>query len=151
MAQSSPKVNKEAIKTLVVAYGPREAARRSGLNEDTVCAWAARKGWKQIRKIPQAICKQDPADALASTLLQDSEATRIGFSIASRKAAESLAERSAGYLLDKDTAQAAKHWHGVAAGTHGWEAKSEQPAVMVNVAILGVDPDSVRISDSEQP
>jgi hypothetical protein len=138
------KINKEAVKTLVVAYGQREAARRAGLSENTVKSWCLRYGWQQANS-SHPNRTQGPGDALKTQLELDSEASKIGFSKASRKAAENLATKSPRTLLDKDTAQAAKHWHGIASGTHGWEEKQQQAQVMVNIALLGIDPQSVQV------
>lgn len=43
-------LNLEALETLVVTFGPREAARLSGINSNTVRSLAARKGWKRADK-----------------------------------------------------------------------------------------------------
>jgi hypothetical protein len=40
---------------------------------------------------------------------------------AGRKVAQKLAQMPGHVLIEKDTAQAAKHWAGTAALTHGWE------------------------------
>src|SRR5437870_2342300 len=71
MRVSNPKINKEAVKTLVVLHGQREAARIAGLNENTVLAWCRRYGWKQVQPVAhpsQSICNQSPADAVATVL-----------------------------------------------------------------------------------
>lgn len=142
----NPSINKEAVKALVLLYGQREAARKAGLNENTVRSWAMRYKWsQQPPPPPQPICNRSPADALATVLAADSEATKIGFSKAARKTAEALKEREAEALLDKDTAQAAKHWHGIASGVHGWEEKQSQANVMVNIALLGIDPAEIEV------
>jgi hypothetical protein len=44
----------EALKTLVVMFGPREAARQCKLNEDTVCGLAWRRGWRKASAEPIA-------------------------------------------------------------------------------------------------
>jgi hypothetical protein len=67
----------ETIKTLVVAYGPREAARQAGISENTVLSLAKRKGWKQagqiistVRgpKLPQSNAIASPSVALETAL-----------------------------------------------------------------------------------
>ena len=39
------KPDREAVRVLAIELGAREAARRLGLNEDTVCSWARRYKW----------------------------------------------------------------------------------------------------------
>jgi hypothetical protein len=39
-------VDKEAVRVLAIELGAREAARRLGLKEATVCAWSSRYKWK---------------------------------------------------------------------------------------------------------
>lgn len=141
-------VDREAVRTLVVAVGVREAARQLNISENTLCSWSKRGKWTEATRNAQEIAAKrrepetlkataiKPADALANQLADDSQATRIGFSKAARKVAEKLPTMDGAELMDKDTAQAAKHWHGVAAGTHGWEQKQDPAAVMVNVALL---------------
>lgn len=90
-----------------------------------------------VKANPTAVASvTSTADALETALANDSSATKLGFSKAARKVAEKLPTLSESELMDKDRAQAAKHWHGIAAGTHGWEQKAESSAVMVNVALL---------------
>lgn len=40
-------LNLEALETLVVTFGPREAARQAGMSANTVLSLAKRKGWKK--------------------------------------------------------------------------------------------------------
>jgi hypothetical protein len=68
---------------------------------------------------------------------QDSRETRIGFSRAGRKVTEKLAQMLGRVLIEKDTAQAAKHWAGTAALTHGWE-KDKGVNLAIGVKILSV-------------
>jgi hypothetical protein len=49
----------EALKTLVVMFGPREAARQSNLNENTVVGLAWRRHWKKATNIDDVRCKMD--------------------------------------------------------------------------------------------
>jgi hypothetical protein len=87
------------------------------------------------------------ADALANALAEDSQATRIAAARAHRKATEHAANLSGQTLMDKDVAQALKHHDQGAAIVHGWsEMEQAQGAhVAINIAMLSVDPESVRI------
>jgi len=81
-------VDREAVRVLVVAVGPREAARQMGLSENTVLQWTSRFGWldhtKAVPQLPTSMQKQavigviKPADALANSLKEDALATRVG-------------------------------------------------------------------------
>jgi uncharacterized protein YjcR len=141
MRVSDPKINREAIKTLVVQHGQREAARISGVNSNTVRSWCMRYGWKQA--VPgsnhsQPICNQSPSDALATSIANDNVPTRAALSKAHRKAAEAAQKLPGDTLLNKDVSQALRHHGQGAALVHGWEAKQEkdQSQVAVNIAIL---------------
>lgn len=46
-------LDKSAIKALVTLYGPREAARQSGLPVGTVLAWSAKFKWKKASVLPR--------------------------------------------------------------------------------------------------
>ena len=42
-------------------------------------------------------------------------------------------------LMDKDTAQAAKHWQGVAAAAQpGWEQEKKNEGGLVSIALIGL-------------
>lgn len=45
-------LNLDALETLVITFGPREAARQAGMNANTVLSLAKRKGWHQVQSIP---------------------------------------------------------------------------------------------------
>lgn len=155
----SAQIDWAGIRANAVTLGIRGAARQAGANlqpieqarfVNRVLKRAEREGWVKAKQAAQAIAPASAtnpgqqlstnvingSEAIAKQLADDSIATRFGFSKAARKVAERSAEMPAPALMDKDTSQAAKHWHGVAAGVHGWEQKQDQIAVMVNVALL---------------
>lgn len=81
-------VDREQVRMLVLSIGVREAARKMHLSENTVLAWSNREGWldqfrDQGEKRPlsmrptNAIGAIKPADALANTLMEDGNETRI--------------------------------------------------------------------------
>jgi hypothetical protein len=53
MAAPLDNVDRKAVKALIALFGPREAARQAGLNENTVLYWAARFGWKKATGKPE--------------------------------------------------------------------------------------------------
>ena len=64
-------VNWETVKTLVTAFGPREAARRTGINPNTLMSRCIRHGWRKAVvavETSQPLGNQSPSDALAEVL-----------------------------------------------------------------------------------
>ena len=95
MKPNALKVDREAIKTLVVAYGQREAARRAGINANTVRSWAKRYGWKQAHisiKKTQPIRNQSPADALYNVIQSHKERSTTALARYAAEASEQAAE-----------------------------------------------------------
>ncbi len=128
---------------LVQDTGYREASLQTGIPEPTLRQWAKRGGWNG-RFVPHAqavtTVTRSPAEAQAAIIARNGAETKLNLSEYAKKQAEALAKR--GKLKDHHA------FRNVTAGSsqlHGWEAKQDQPAVMVNVAILGIDPASVRI------
>jgi hypothetical protein len=123
-------VDREAVKTLAIAVGVREAARRLGLNEDRVCQWSKRGQWFKNPPKPKTIAVQQgivstvstASDALRSTLTERSNATKLGLSKAAAKAAEHLAESEPVTILKHSRAM--KDVASTASVVHGWEAGS---------------------------
>lgn len=121
-------VDREAVRVLVVAVGPREAARRMNLSENTVLAWSDRGGWLDHLKPenqPQAPASMlptvainaiKPADALRNVLAEDDHETRISLSRGVRrmaKDAETATLDRAGDVLQTTKAAALLHnWSG---------------------------------------
>lgn len=89
-------IDREAVRVLVVAIGPRAAARELGLSEDVVRQWSSRFGWikqaeeardkaaiekrtrEEARGIVSPQVTKSPGDALAEVIARDGTATRIG-------------------------------------------------------------------------
>lgn len=137
-------IDEEALKTLVVAIGPRAAARQMGLNENTVLAWAKRGNWMAATRPtpaekplpasmqPRAITAIKPSEALANTLEDDSKATKLSLSIAAKRMAREA--ESAGLDQARNAHEVAK----LASTVHAWEAKQPTHNVMINLQILGL-------------
>lgn len=149
-----------AVKATAIARNSiKEAADLHSVPYTAAKMRASREKWPVGQRTAQAVekakqanreqlAKVSPAsvtavtstsDALVTALAEDSQATRIGFSKAGRKAAEHLATLAPQVLVDKDTAQSAKHWHGVASGTHAWDEKPESNNFMVSIALIKLD------------
>lgn len=113
----------------------KRALREQWLSKSKALALTAPTNAKPLSKSVQT-----GADSVLSALIDDSNATRIGFSKAARKVAESLPNKSESALLDKDTAQAAKHWAGVAAQAQpGWEQEKKSDGGLVSVALIRLE------------
>lgn len=95
-------VDREAVRVLVVAVGPREAARQMGISEDAVRQWSSRGGWlKHLRAptVPPPSMRAVPvtavtlaADALINTLSERHKETKLGLSKWSSRTAKALGE-----------------------------------------------------------
>lgn len=137
-------VNREAVKTLAIALGVRAAAREMGLDESTVRQWSSRGKWfakpsqpPTVR--PVATVTKAPAAGMADALARLGESSRVHLAKAGNKASKHFAKLTGGKVARqsgdfKNIAQAL-------APVHGWTDKSGPAAnVMVNVALLGVNP-----------
>lgn len=87
--------------------GVRPAARKLGLNEDTVCSWAIRYGWeiKPAKRGPETIASKMQAttvgDAIRDELAENERETRLSLSRYARRAArnaETATLRDAAYV-----------------------------------------------------
>ncbi len=89
-APATKGIDREAIRLLAIEFGVREAARRSGLNEDTVCSWAKRGAWFAspaiiYNKPVQAV--QAPGDIMLHELQTHERETRLSLARSARKLA----------------------------------------------------------------
>ncbi len=139
-APANQKVNKEAIRLLVVQHGQREAARLAGLNENTVRSWAMRYGWSTATNT-QPNGHSPLVQQVASELAKLENETRSSLA----RSAARLAKRSESADLEQSG-----HVHNVAktaAIVHKWDTKEQSSGnVIVNIALLGVDPGTVSVA-----
>lgn len=107
-----PVVDREAVKTLAIAVGVREAARQVGLPESTVKSWSTRQKWFVDPPKPPtitnprgaSIASKSPSQALSDSLADDNKATRHALSKALRKGAEHAADMQPGAILKQSRA-----------------------------------------------
>lgn len=148
-------VDREAVRVLVVAVGPREAARQMGLSEDTVLSWARRGRWVQsaqeardraaqslAQRQPEAVHSTalKPADALSNMIAEDGKATKI----AGMKYARRTVEHAASLAQDdpeKALAMAGdvKASLQSAAIAGDWQTRADGQQLVINIALLGRD------------
>ncbi len=140
---TTKEVNKEAIRILVKDVGYDETSKRTGIKAGTLRQWARRFHWHTPFVHSQAVTTvtQSPADAHATILAEHERKTKLGLASYAATQADHLAKN--GKLKDSG------HVHNVAktaAIVHRWDAKSENTQnVVVNVALLGVQPHEVSV------
>lgn len=147
-------VNKEAVKTLCLDVGVREAARQMGLSENTVKAWSLRGKWFKQPALPPTIAasvqlhKSDrivsaptapkASDTLQSMLESDSKRTKIGLAMATRKAAERFAKKSGEEVIAQ--ASELRQIASTASTVHGWNDKADGGLnLQLGIMIGGMD------------
>jgi hypothetical protein len=94
--QTKPPVDREAVRILAIELGAREAARKLGLNENTVLSWARRENWNLPKRTggPQAITLQSkPGDVLIASHRELEGATKTGLMVTAAKAAAHAAQK----------------------------------------------------------
>ena len=129
------KPDREAVRVLAIELGAREAARRLGLNEDTVCSWARRYKWN----LPQrkngrpgtdlaSIMHTRPGDVLLAEHKSLETKTKTALARATAAAAEHasteppLEVRNPAHLRDLAAS---------AVRIFGWD-KTDKPGVQLN-------------------
>ena len=149
-AEKSPTMNainidREAVKTLAIAVGVREAARQLGLNENRVLQWSKRGQWFKPKPQPpkqsDVITVIKPSEALAETLKQHNNDTKLGLSTAAVKTAKHAATMSPVQVLR--VSRGLKNVTEIAEKVHGWHAQSArgtnvfaQQAVVIDDAMI---------------
>jgi hypothetical protein len=142
----------EQIKTAHAGgIGLREIARNMGIPEGTVIAHAWREGWTQQIKSAKALVKREdaslavtPMEAVAVTLNERKDKAKLNLS---RYAVEA-SEKAANHRQKLKIARQVKEVAAVAGSV--WPAeKHEGPNLMVNIALLGIDPESVRVDQRD--
>jgi len=142
------------VKTLAVAIGVRQAARRMGVPVQAAMKRSSREGWLVRQREVDAIAKQE-RDSLrtqqglsphvrtaADILAELGPDSKTKLAIAGNTVANKLAEMSAPKLLNPDTATSAKAWTGILATAHGWadEEKPKEPLVSFTFNSSPVEP-----------
>ncbi len=126
------KADREAIRILAIELGAREAARRCGIPELTVCKWASRYKWNLPSRKTGRPCKHGvstlstlPGDVLLAELACHEKQTKLNLVRTGSKLAADLAE-SAQVKDARDALDITR----MAALLHGW--KSEDPKVTIS-------------------
>jgi hypothetical protein len=142
----------EQIKTAYASgIGLRELGRNMGVPAGTVLTRAKREGWSKQISDAKALAKREdtapavtPMEAAAFTLNERKDKTKLHLS---RYAVEA-SENAANHRQKLKIARQVKDVAAVAGSV--WPAeKHEGPNLMVNVAILDVDPATVRVRSTD--
>jgi Putative ATPase subunit of terminase (gpP-like) len=134
--QTKPPVDREAVRVLAIELGAREAARRLGLNPNTVLSWAKRDNWElpnrrggATKASANAITLQSkPGDVLLATHKELGERTKSGLARATARAAEAAA--TAVEPLPVSNTARLRDLAASAARIFGWD--SDKPGVQLN-------------------
>src|SRR5215469_2813379 len=129
-------VNWEAVRMLAVELGAREAARRLGINPNTVLSRAKRESWNLPKRKPGAISRAinlqsqhaiKPGDALIAAHEELENATKTALMRTLAKAAQQVAGKEA---LDISNTAQLRDICLAAARIFGWKGEAQ-----VNVAV----------------
>jgi hypothetical protein len=94
--QTRPSLDREAIRVLAIELGAREAARRTGVNENTILSWSRRYKWNLPKRTggPKTIELQSkPGDVLIASHKELEGATKTGLMQTTAKAATHAAQK----------------------------------------------------------
>lgn len=149
-------VDRDAVKTLALAVGIREAARQMGIAQSTVQTWSEEGKWLQpIPQKPSKAVRPVPtkaSDAMRNALETLGSETRVGFAKAAKKVAKYTSNMQPEKLLERDTAQSSRSWASVASTVHGWEKQNANDSSSLNLNVLSGRGGRVLIAvDSDTP
>ena len=128
--QTRPSLDREAIRLLAIELGAREAARRTGVNENTILSWSRRYKWNLPKRTggPKTIELQSkPGDVLIASHKELEGATKTGLMLTAAKAATKAAQKSP---LDVSNTSQLRDLAQSAARIFGWD--TYKPGVQLN-------------------
>jgi Putative ATPase subunit of terminase (gpP-like) len=143
---TKPPVNREAVRVLAIELGAREAARRLGLNPNTVLSWAKRDNWKlpnrkggATKASASAITLQSkPGDVLIASHKELEDGTKTALMQTLHKAAQAVARKAP---LDITNMAQFRDACLSAARTFGWDgsARPSGPTIYADKALIVCD------------
>ena len=143
---------RDQIKTAYASgIGLREIARNMNIPAGTVLARAKREGWSKQINDAKSLGKREgtaptvtPMEAVAFTLNERKDKTKLHLS---RYAVEA-SEKAANHRQKLKIARQVKDVAAVAGSV--WPAeRQEGPNLLVNIALLGIDPRTVEVRDTD--
>ena len=149
------KITNETWEQMKTAYasgiGLREIARNMDIPEGTVLARAKREGWtREIQNAKALVRREDalpaitPMEAAAVTLNERKDKTKLNLSRYAIEASEEAANHRQKLKIARQVKDVA-----AVAGSVWPTEKHEGPNLIVNVALLGIDPASVRVDQRD--
>ncbi len=137
-AATATKDQREIVRLLAIQHGLKKASELANIPHDVVRQWSVRGNWKLSLPVTSSLATV-AANNVQSELEKLEHETRSSLA----RSAARLAKKSEEAKLDESG-----HVHNVAktaAIVHRWDAKSENTGnVIVNVALLGIQPDQVQ-------
>lgn len=137
--QAQP-VQREAVRMLALEIGARSAARKLGLNEDTVCGWSYRDKWKLPKRngagfqpVQESSLKAKPGDALLSV---HADLEQEGKTVIARAAVKSAKAHEA---FDTPNAQALSLLANALGRVFQWSTGQSTVNVHADKAVVIVD------------
>ncbi len=132
----SKEIDREAIRLLAIEHGVREAARMTGLNEDTVCQWSRRFDWfptsprsNEVRAVSSV---SKPGDVHLAELQRLERETRMSLA---RSAANMSNEAQTAKLKDANNALNVGKLAGI---VHKWGDEKQNVSFSLNVLNLNM-------------
>jgi transposase len=138
--QTKPAMDREAVRVLAIELGAREAARRLGLNRNTVISWARRYNWNLPKRagrpgiVPATDLHTQPGDVLLQTHKELGERTRTGLAQATARAAEAAAK--ADKPVDVSSTSHLRDLAASAARVFGWDNDKKPPGDTYNTLVV---------------
>jgi hypothetical protein len=127
---------KEVVRLLSLEHGFKKASELTGVPYGVVRQWSVRGKWKTSQNVTSPV--QTAVNNVQNELQESERETRLSLARSTRRLAkdsETVSLRDSKHV--KNVAQ-------TAAIVHNWDQKAAQTNVMVNVALLGIDPKEVR-------
>ena len=138
--QTKSTVDREAVRVLAIELGAREAARRLGLNPNTVLSWAKRYNWELPKRTGGATLKSaaaitlqsKPGDVLIASQKELEGATKTGLMLTAAKAAAKAAENPP---LDVSNTSQFRDLPNSSSRIFGWNTKAA-PQTQFNQVVI---------------
>jgi hypothetical protein len=139
MEQAKP-VNHEAVRMLAMELGAREAARRLGLNEDTICSWSHREKWNLPKRYgaPASVQASQLQASPVQALEDEHKALEQRSKSAMAKAAANSAEAIAGPLRVSSTRDL-NDLANAMAKVFGWSTQAQHVNIHADKAVIVCD------------
>jgi hypothetical protein len=137
---ATPVSKRELVKLLVIEHGQKRAAELSGEPYEKVRKWTQRGNWLKSQTVPNGVSAT--VERISDELVENERKTRLGLSKYAKDAVTELNRRKHKLFVTKEAKDVAQ----TAAIVHRWDQKDQVTGnVVVNVAILGIDPSEVHV------